>query len=1605
MSDSNNSLEEVAIIGMACRFPGAANVEEFWRNLRDGIETVSHFTDEELLASGVPAELLRNPQYVKARGTLKGVDMFDAAFFGLNPREAEITDPQHRVFLETAWEALEDAGYDSDRYDGAIGVYGGVSMSTYLINLLSARGLVESVGSFQIGIGNDKDFMPTRVSYKLNLGGPSVSVQCACSTSLVAVSLAYQSLLNYQSDMALAGGVTIIIPQEAGYIYQEGGIVSPDGYCRAYGADARGTVGSNGVGIVVLKRLADALADGDHIYAVIKGAAVNNDGSDKIGYTAPSVNGQVKVIAEAHALAQVEPDSIGYVEGHGTGTALGDPIEVEALTQVFRASTQRTGFCALGSVKTNIGHTDSAAGVAGLIKATLALSHGELPPTLHFQGPNPQIDFASSPFYVNSELRTWERPEGGRRRAGVSSFGVGGTNAHLILEEAPAESPRPPEAEPSWEVLPVSARTPQALADACRRLGEHLRGAGAGLRLSDVAHTLQVGRRAFTHRAAVVSRTTDEAAEALAGTAAVTASSPAASTDAASTRGAGRRVPALWKGEASPARRPLIFLFPGQGVELAGAARSLYRLEPEFARRLDECAAAFGSGEGDEDVRAGLLAEGGEAERWRGLYRQTRRAQPALFAYEYALAHLLMWWGLGPSAAVGHSLGEYAAACVCGHLGLTEAAALVEARARLMQEAPEGSMLAVGLGWEEARRRAESAGLWVSAVNGERQSVLGGGREEVERLREELRAEGVGSQVLGVERAFHTGLMAGAAEQLVEEAGGLLGGTGIKDGEVDGEGVGGRVVPVVSCVSGEWMSAGQARRAGYWAEQMRRPVLFWEGLRRAARGPEEGGSWSAEAVALEVGPGAGLSRMAQALAGGRGGRQGARAESAGAESAGARLAAGVGTVTRPGEGDEAGQVREAAGRLWSWGVDARWERMDEGVGRRRVTLPAYPFERQRYWVLRQAQLAEPSAPSLRKKPEVDEWFYVPSWKRSVLPSAVGPEAPEGRESVWVVFAGAHEVGDELARELARRGRDVVTVRTGARFARVAEREYTINPKESRGYLDLLDDLSLSGITPTRFVHLWSVAPAGNDDGPVDRARAFAESQERGYYSLLRLAAAVGGQPGAERVRFYVVTSGAQEVSGDEPLAAESATVLGVCKVIPQEYPNIKCRGIDVCTRRPGSESPRGLAEQLAAEVTSGAAEPSVAYRGAHRWVESYEPVSLGARAGHPPRLRESGVYLITGGLGGIALVLARYLAEAVRARLVLVARTPLPPREEWEARLSSHDGQDGVAGKIRAVRELEGLGAEVLLASADVTDREQLGAAVRQAVERFGDLHGVFHTAGVLGEHAMNAIAETGVAESEQHFRPKVYGLYALDEVLRGRELDFCLLTSSLSSVLGGLGFSAYAAANVFMDAYAREQNRAAPGRWISVNWDAWQLAPVRPQAGGLGANLADLAITPEEGARAFQRVLSTSLTQVVVSTSDLQARIDQWVKLEARPDGGGAEPGMLHERPALGVAYVAPRDEVEQAVTGIWQSLLGIEQIGVEDNFFDLGGHSLLATQLVSRVRDTFQLELSLRDFFEVPTVAHLAVLITQSQALTADSEQLDRILSEIEAIGADQK
>lgn len=1531
----------IAIIGMACRFPGANTIDHFWKNLRDGVESITVFSDAELLAAGVDPALLANPNYVKAGVLLPGLAEFDADFFGYTPREAEIMDPQQRIFLECAHEALEVAGYNSTTYPGAIGLYAGAGANNYLhYHLLPNRELCALVGEYQLLLGNEKDHLPTRVSYKLNLKGPSLSVQTACSTSLVAVHLACQSLLGGECEIALAGGVSLPLLEKSGYLYQDGMILSPDGHCRAFDTNAQGTVGGAGVGVVVLKRLDDALADGDTIHAIIKGSAINNDGAEKVGYTAPSVAGQIQVIREAQAIADVDPTTIAYVETHGTGTILGDPIELDALTQAFGLPPQKAPWCALGSIKTNIGHADTAAGVASLIKTVLALQHRQLPPSLHFAAPNPKIDFANSPFYVNTTLAEWPSTSATPRRAGVSSFGIGGTNAHVIVEEEPLSEPSG--ASRPWQLLLLSAKTPTALDRARENLAKHL-ARRPDLNLADVAYTLQVGRQAHPYRRMVVCQESDTAITAL------------------------LTPEQLPTAHAEAATRPVAFLFSGQGSQYVNMGRELYTTEPTFRTVVDTCAALLEPHLG-LDLRNVLYPSTSELAAATQQLQQTALAQPALFVIEYALAQLWQAWGVQPQALIGHSIGEYVAACLAGVFTLEDALALVARRGQLMQTLPPGAMLAVAL---PAAELVLPTKLALAAINGPTHCVVGGPTEAITAFQQQLTSQGIECRSLHTSHAFHSPMMEPILATFTAYARTLK--------------FQAPQIPYISNVTGTWITAAEATDPAYWANHLRQTVRFADGLEPLLQDPT--------LILLEVGPGNTLSTFAKLHP---------------AKTQQTILS----TLRHPREPQPDGAfLLTTLGQLWLAGGVIDWTGFSSHERRYRVPLPTYPFERQRYWVEPTQALPAAQVTDAAKKPDIADWFYVPSWERAPLPvnqraSAAGEQsaANKGTERpCCLLFVDARGVGNQLADRLQTLGWHVVRVTPGAQYATVSDGWYTLHPTQTSDYVALLQALENQGHYPQMIVHLWRVDDAAATlDLPTTAA-----GLALGFSSLLALAQALGSRAAA--LRLYVITNNMQSVQGDEVICPEKATVLGPVKVLPQEQPNIQTVSIDLCLPTELAARQQPWIDQLVAELSAPPASAQViAYRGKHRWEQTFRPLRLEGQttpgapspsACPPSKVRSGGVYLITGGLGGVGLELAEYLA-AYQTKLILLGRSDFLPRAAWPVWLENHDAYDKVSVQICKIQRLEAAGAEVMLLQADVTDMAQMQAAVAQISDRFGALHGVIHAAGLTSG---GLIVGKKVDDVAKILAPKVQGTLILHAVLRERPLDFLVLCSSLSAIFTALGQVDYTAATAYLDAFAQ---RLADPVTVSINWDAWHEVHALADKIRLQAPIQTDAHTPPtllfkqeqgfltaEGLEAFARIVGAGQPQVIVSPTDLYPRLAearQTTVAAITLDAATFKESADQRQPEVSDTYNAPRNATEQLLVDVYQKHLGLERIGIHDNFWGLGGHSLLATQVIVQLRQALGMALPLQALFDEPTAAGLALYIaTMRQVSEAGSTE----------------
>ncbi|HEX4164567.1 MAG TPA: SDR family NAD(P)-dependent oxidoreductase [Bryobacteraceae bacterium] len=1512
----------IAIVGIGCRLPGANSPAEFWRNLIEGREAVAFASDEELAAAGVDPALIENPDYVRAASRIEAPEYFDAAFFGFSGREAEIIDPQQRVFLECAFEALEEAGCDPSEYPGAIGVFAGAGMNTYgILNLLSRPEILASAGSYQAMVGNDKDFLCSRVAYKLNLNGPAVGVQTACSTSLVAVQMAFESLLRKECDVALAGGVSISLPQPLGYLYQPGMILSRDGHCRAFDAAASGTVPGAGAGVVVLKRLGDAIENGDHVYAVIRGAAINNDGAAKVGYSAPSVDGQHAVIRRSMEMAGFDPASVKYVEAHGTGTEVGDPIEFAALARAFESAAKLPGSCALGSLKTNIGHLDTAAGVAGLIKTALCVKNRILPPTLHFKDPNPLIDFGATPFYVNSTLVRYgdEQP----LRAGVSSFGIGGTNVHLSLEEAPSSGDV--NAVQGSQLIVLSAKSASALDRRMSQLLDYLEAAPAA-NLADIAYTLQTGRQRFQHRQALVARDVQHLAEQL--------RAGAQSTDLRKLRAEDALLDSL----------SVAFLFPGQGAQFVDMGRNLYESVPLFREIVDSCAQALQPLLG-LDLRTVLYPSDAEekqiAER---LLNQTSITQPAIFTIEYAMARVWMQCGILPAAMIGHSVGEYVAACLAGVFSLEDALALIAERGRLIQSMPPGVMLAVTLS-EQDLSPLLSRAVSIAGINSDTQTVASGPEERIAELEAVLSKKNILYKRLRTSHAFHSPMMDSIVEPFVEE---------VRKVRLSAPNL-----RYLSNVSGTWITADQAVDPAYWGAHLRSAVRFADCARNMLRESD----W----VLLEVGPGETLGSLIRAQA---------------RPNSKRTIVSSMRHALAP--ADDRDHWLGALAKLWLKNVRVDWKGLYAGERPMRVSLPTYPFERQRYWIEAaktlpvSSQLAAPL-----KEPDIADWFYVPSWKRTLS----GPVQKKTEEiNKWLVFSENDDFSQQLSAELGDQG-VVVQVRAGSKFQAVSPRSYEVSPDNREDYLSLTRDLITTETWPERIVYLWKP-----------------KLPDCGVSAAMSLVQALEEESSAAPVELNVVCDRAYSVFG-EPISSPACSALNAFwRVATLECRNLKSRIIDVDL----NSNKEVAVEHVLRELQHRTHHETIAYRGTGRWQQTYEPI----RIEHLPTIRSSdrkimlrpgGTYLITGGLGGVGLVLARHIARETQGRVVLTSRTPLPLESEWESLIVSPETSNEIKQKIEGLQSIIHAGGKVVTIQADVSDEAAMKRVLAEIHRQYGRVHGIIHAAGLAGAGMIQMKSQEQVLAI---LSPKVQGTEWLRDYLPAGGLDFVMLCSSIDAILPSFGISDYAAANAYLDGFAAAFDDPAGTRVLAVNWDTWREVGMAVNT-ALPSALAHLredrlkhAIRPEEAEEVFDRLLEFPVSQIVVSTrdlaslqkmeADLEASVRTVVQAEHREQGShGGQNGELS----------AAEDEVEAFIAGLWQELLGVDSVGINDNFFQLGGHSLMGTQVLSRVRERYRVSLPLRIVFEAATPAELAQRIrVMSWAMNPTDSGSDTEREEIE-------
>lgn len=1496
---TNSDEVSIAIIGMACRFPMAKNVEEYWQNLRDGRNCISLFGPDEADTSSVLSTDPSDPAFVGAAGLLEDSDKFDASFFGFSPREAELIDPQHRILLECAWECLEHGGHAKVPSPNRIAVFAGASTPTYLLdNILSNESVAKTEGPMKIITGNDKDYVASRISYKLNLQGPSINVQSACATSLLAVHLACQNLLSGESNIALAGGVCVRSNQMTGYVYREGSIESKDGYCRAFDAEATGTVWGNGAGIVLLKRLDDARRDGDTIYAIIRGSAANNDGSSKVGYTAPSVEGQRRVILDAHAVAGIHPENVSYVETHGTGTPVGDPIEVKALTDAFRGKTSQKQYCAIGSVKPSIGHLDAAAGIASLIKASLALHHKEIPASLNFEAPNPAIEFDDSPFYVNRGTRTW-KVDGTPRIAGVSAFGVGGTNVHLVLEESPSREAEGGDGR--YHVVPLSARSADRLQALAETVAERLE-KESSLPLPNLASTLQFGRAAFRYRSAVVSKSLEDARLSISNL----------------TRGA---EPIL---KEDP---PVIFMFPGQGSQYPGMARHLYETEPAFRETLDQCFLHVGETLAS-DLKE-LLVDDPVKVSNPGRIDETRFTQPALFAVEYSLATLLDVYGIKPFAMIGHSIGEYVAACLSGVMSLEDAMRIVVERGRLMNEQDAGGMSIVHLPVKECEPRL-SATVAIAAINTPESCVVAGPFDDLEAFEEKLDADDVGYRRLNTSHAFHSAMM----DPMLSYFSKVLEGHALHDA----------AIPFVSNVTGDWIEANEASSPSYWVRHVRHSVQFAAGIEKLLE--------YSDAVYLEVGPGLTLTRAVR--------RQLDRSDDR-------RIVGTLGAADHDGA-----NFYRALGSLWTLGKEIRWESFHRGKRPQRIALPTYPFKPLSYWIspTSNSRLSE----NLNVNPSsvpLTQWFYALEWKRD---SVTRPPRPENLNCKWLVFLDDAGRGQAWVSYLKTLASSVAVIRSGQAFREIGAQDFVVRPGDREDLVRVRESLSANGALPDRVLFLWALDKPKSFDAPSD-LQHFGEL--RYLYSLIFVAQvfAVGSQESP--FRMDIVGSGLFNVLGHERVDAIKSLMFGPTRNIPLEFRGVTCKVVDVAGEETAADSNKDLKTQVFRELEADFDSiENVALRKGFRWIRFFSNQdSVEEPTGALP-FSPGAVYLITGGLGGIGLAISEHIAKLAEVTFILTGRSSIRGEDLMETTGSDGEIELTIAQR-QSVERLRSLGSDVVYFRSDISKSEDVDSLFRFVSERYGALNGIVHAAGTASQETIRGRQSY---QRDPAIDSKVAGTMLLYNGAQAYNMDFFALSSSIASESPAYGQNYYGSANAFMDGFAHSNSDAALTP-ISLDWGVWKdvgMAQRFEDEYGMLANSGaslEAYIGPVDGAKAFQIALRLRNPQTVILSTDLHVYEHKARQKDRDEEANASIKGRgLHPRPDVSTEFEPPDSDDERLFAAVVCGVLGLEEVGIHDKFYELGGHSLLFADIAAKLYDQHDLSLPLKFLYENLTVAEQA-------------------------------
>jgi acyl transferase domain-containing protein/acyl carrier protein len=1496
---------EIAVIGMACRFPQAPNIHAFWENLKNGRDCVTDLTREELISAGVPERLLNRSSYIRSNVYLEDKNNFDSEFFDYLPDEARLMSPQIRVFHECCWEALEDSGYGKVDPKNEIGLFaaGSPNVEWEMYSLFRNReGLLNEITAAHL---RDITFLCTLISYKLNLKGPSVFLQTACSSSLVTIHEACNSLLWGECSMALAGGVTIRNFSKRGYIYTENSILSKDGRCRPFDADASGTIGGEGAGVVVLKRLKDALRDRDNIYAIVKGTRINNDGHHKAGFTAPSPKGQADVIGKALKMAGVSPDTIGYIETHGTATLLGDPIEIQALYEVFGQHYRRPDQkCAIGSVKSNMGHLDTAAGVAGFIKTVLSIKNRQIPPSLHFVRINPEIDFDNSPFYVNTALKSWE---GKPIRAGVSSFGIGGTNVHAILEEAPSTDVPSADGR-QYQLIALSARNEESLERYAGRILDHLKN-HRDINLADTAYTLLTGRARFTHRKMLVCDSVEQAISML---------------------GAGDPLEKQ-VGDKQESLKNIVFMFPGQGSQYGNMCRDLYLQEPEFKKIVDECldmARLFS----ELDLRAALFppaAGPGVGD----LINDTRYTQPLLFIIEYSMACLLMGWGIKPSYMIGHSIGEYVAACISGVFSLSDAIRLVIRRGALMSKAPHGSMLSISIDEKELGSfLAENPYVELAVMNGDQTMVVSGDPEHIDTFERQITRAGYHAKKLRTSHAFHCYLMDGVLESFEHEC------SSVRFGDPR--------IPYVSNITGELVDPADVKQPAYWSRQLRNAVRFSQGYKTLLK--------KGDGIFIEVGPGRTLCDHVDV------------------EDVGGKRTFVINTIRHPKQHvNDQWLLLRRLGQLWLKGVTIDWNSYYAAEKRRKVSAPTYSFDKIPFPTDVDAieLISDYFSGSPEENADPDKWIHVMGWQRTIAPNP-GYGSASGTFT-FLVFAGADEFSDRMARMLTSAGEKVIMVKNGREFIQRDKGLLEIDMEEPGDFMRLWDHLKEEGIKVRHILYCTGLDGRSTAAGYNDIEPALVS----GYLGLSFLGKSIALMAQSDPISITVIDNHLASITDDDLIDPLKSTIHGPAKVMPLEMPGVRCKVVDIPCLFHNEAQLKSCLAQVISEIFYDCDDPFVSYRFNERWAPSFQDLSMDAQTGSNRKIMRNGVYVITGGFGGMGFAIARDLVMQKEANVVIVHRSAFPDKDQWDRWLLEKGPEDAVSRKIGQLLDMERTGRQVSLYRADISSEDQVKDLALYLKKTYRQINGLIWAAGEIDFEGI--LLNRDKEKLVRCITSKVHGVLLFEKYIGFEGLDFIAFFSSMGNVFyrAKFGQAGYNAANEFLQNFAVYARKKYGSHVFTINWCDWLDVGMTfrnankeiKNADQVNASIAN-GIYPEEGVAIFHKCLQSKADVFAIYRGD----IGRALKLHKEAYEYHREEQL--NRQEEDVPFGQQKGSYEQRLVSILSRYLGRSDIKGGDEFIDLGIDSLKGMTLVARVNKEMSVQLSIKDIYEYPTVIALA-------------------------------